>query len=221
MRAAGLRTAIADLIERVAELCAIAIRARRGVLTGEHAGEDARSQHRRRKARAFLVRPVHHLDRREGFIAGAHQGAHRFECRQYAQRAIELAAGRLRVEMTAERDRRNVRPRTLAPREHVAHVVDRDGAAERFRLRAKPVAHLPVEIGQRQPADAAFGCRADPRRLHQVAPEAFGIDGEVFHGGAIIAGSRPCGKSAIADPKPGAADRRAANGHAMPRMLQE
>jgi hypothetical protein len=54
-------------------------------------------------------------------------------------------------------------------------------AAERFRLRAKPVAHLPVEIGQRQPADAAFCRRAEARRLYQIAPQALGIDGEVFH----------------------------------------
>jgi hypothetical protein len=62
--------------------------------------------------------------------------------------------------MAAERDRRHVR-RAVAAREHRAHVVDGDAAAELFGARLEPVAHLPVEIGQRQPADAALRGAAD------------------------------------------------------------
>ena len=75
-------------------------------------------------------------------------------------------------------------------RKHRAHVVDGDGAAERLRLRLEPVAHLAVEIGERQPADAAFRRGADLGGLHQVAPQALGIDREVLHAGMIGRGIR-------------------------------
>ncbi len=55
-------------------------------------------------------------------------------------------------------------------REHGADFVDRDGAAERLALRLEPVAHLPVEVGERQPAKAALRSGADPRGLHQRIP---------------------------------------------------
>jgi len=65
-------------------------------------------------------------------------------------------------------------------REHIADFVDRDRAAERLALRLEPVAHLAVEIGQRQPADAAFRSRADPRCLHQRVPQTLGVDLQVL-----------------------------------------
>ena len=73
-------------------------------------------------------------------------------------------------------------PLALAPREHDAHVVGGDRAAQRLGRGSKPVAHLPVEVGQRQPADAALGRAADGGRLHQAAPQALRIGYQVAHG---------------------------------------
>jgi hypothetical protein len=55
-------------------------------------------------------------------------------------------------------------------REHIADFVDRDRAAERLALRLEPVAHLAVEVCERQAADAALRRRADLRRVHQRVP---------------------------------------------------
>ena len=89
--------------------------------------------------------------------------------------------------MAAHGDRRHVGALARPPREHRAHVVDGDGAAEFLRPRLEPVAHLTVEIGQRQPADAALGRAADFGGLHQVVPQPLGIDGEVFQGAFHVA----------------------------------
>ena len=71
-----------------------------------------------------------------------------------------------------------------AAREHVAHVVDGHGAAERFALRLEPVAHLLIEIGQSEAADTALCGGADLRGLHGRVPQALGVDLEVLQGGA-------------------------------------
>ena len=54
-------------------------------------------------------------------------------------------------------------------------------AAERLAARLEPVAHLPVEIGQRQPADAALRRAADRGGLHELAPQPLGVDREIAH----------------------------------------
>src|SRR6185312_16790107 len=123
--AASRGAAIADLVERRAESFAVAILARVREIARESAGKDAGSDHRRREARAFLVGPVDRLDRREGLVAGAAQGAQRLEGGENAERAVELAAARLRVEMTADADGRNVGALAGIAREHGAHLVDR------------------------------------------------------------------------------------------------
>ena len=132
MIAAALRPAIADFIERIAEVFAAAVGARRRPVAFIDAGEHAGRDHRRGKARAFLVGPVHHFDRREGLVAGANKRAQRFQRGQHAKRAVEFAAGRLRVEMAAHGDRRHVVALAGTAREHRAHVVDGDRAAERL-----------------------------------------------------------------------------------------
>jgi hypothetical protein len=87
--------------------------------------------------------------------------------------------------------------RCPGPREHRAHIVDGDRAAERFRAGLEPVADLTVEIGQCQPANAAFRRFADFRGLHDLVPEPLGIDREIvlgadliFHGGDMAGGWR-------------------------------
>ena len=84
--------------------------------------------------------------------------------------------------MRAHGDRRQRWVLARPAREHIAHVVDRDGAAERLALRLEPIAHLSVEVGQSQAANAAFRRRADLRGLHQAIPKPLGVDLEVLQG---------------------------------------
>ena len=100
------------------------------------------------KRELLLVAPIDRLDRREGLVAGALHRAQRLKGCQHAERAVELAAGRLGVEMAAHGDGRDIVALAGAAGEHGAHVVDGDRAAERLRLRREPVAHLAVEIGE-------------------------------------------------------------------------
>ena len=181
MLAAALGAAIADRVERRAEGRAGAVRAGVRPVALEHPGEHAGGDHGRREARALLVGPVHHLDRRVGLVAGlvaACAAPRARPARRARRRTCRRSAGcrdGCRSRSAARR------PLPVAAREHRAHVVDGDAAAERLGARAEPVAHLPVEIGQRQPADAALRRAADRGGLHQLAPQPLGVDREIAH----------------------------------------
>src|SRR5260370_33975003 len=84
--------------------------------------------------------------------------------------------------MRAHGDRRKLVILARPPREHAAHLVDGHGAAERLAPALEPVAHLTVEIAQRQSANAALRRRAELRRLHQRVPKSLGVDLQVLHG---------------------------------------
>jgi hypothetical protein len=99
---------------------------------------------------------------------------------EHAERAVELAPGRLRVEMRAHRDWRETIVPSRPPREHVADFVDRDSAAERLALRLEPIADPAIEVSQRQPADAALWRAANLRRLHQRVPKPLGINLQIL-----------------------------------------
>jgi hypothetical protein len=95
--------------------------------------------------------------------------------------------------MTAHCDRCDVVTLAGATGKHRSHVVDGDGTAETFGGRLEPVADLAIEIGEGEPANAALRSAADFGGLHQVAPEALGIDAEVgqrraWHGGGYRKG---------------------------------
>jgi len=180
MRPAWFRAAIADRFERGAEAFAGTVLARDRPRAVERPREHPRGGHGRREPRAFLVGPVHHLDRREGLVTGLDQGAQRLERAEHAEHAVEFAAGGLGIEMATECDRRHVGlPRPS--REHCAHVVDGHGAAELFGARLEPIAHFSVEIAQREPADAALGRAADRGSLHQLAPQPLAVDLQILH----------------------------------------
>ena len=181
MATTGLITEIPDILERRAEGLPAAVLARPGPVAREGAGEHAGCDHRGRKARALFVGPVDYLNRRVCLVPGLHQRAQGLECAKDAEHAIELAAGRLRVKMAAHRDRRNIVALARPPREHRAHIIDRDSAAKPLAARAKPVAHLSVEIGQRETTDTALRRAADLGGLHQLAPKALGVDDEILH----------------------------------------
>ena len=190
MRPARLRTAIADRFEGLAERHAGAILARGRPGAVERSREDAGRRHRGREPRALLIGPVHDLDRSERLVAGLDQGPQRLERAEHAQYAVEFAACRLGVEVAPHRDRRHVLLSRPA-REHRPHVVDRHPAAEAFGARLEPVAHLAVEVGQGQPADAAFRGRADRGGFHQLAPQALCVDVQIFHDRTLARTSHP------------------------------
>ena len=87
--------------------------------------------------------------------------------------------------MAAERNRRQVSPPAGAQGEHVADLVDRHLAAQRFRRALEPGAHLGVLYGQRLAVDAALGRAADGGRLHQGRPQALRIDAQVARHSAV------------------------------------
>ena len=64
-------------------------------------------------------------------------------------------------------------------REHRAQRIDMHLAARRLAGRAKPVAHLPVLLAQRQPAHAALWRAAEFRRLVDVAPQPVRVDVQI------------------------------------------
>ena len=64
-----------------------------------------------------------------------------------------------------------------APHEDVADLVDGDGHAGLLGPADDEVAALPIEIGQREAANAALRGRADARELHERAPETVTVDG--------------------------------------------
>ena len=102
---------VADALQLLADRPAGVVLAGKAVVELEHAREHAGGDHRRREAAALLVGPVDHLERRRGLDAVVVQRADHLERRQHAERAVELAAGRLAVEMAAEQHRRPRRRR--------------------------------------------------------------------------------------------------------------
>ncbi len=188
-----LRAPIADRVERLDEADAVAIPLGIGLVARERAGEDAGGEHRGGETAALLVGPVDELERRVGAVVEIVQRAQHLQPGEHAERAVELAAGRLGVEMRAHRDRRRGGVLALAAREHGADLVHRDGAAERLALLAEPVAHALVLIGQGQPANAAFRRAADLGRVHQRVPEPLRIDLQIGDHGVTSARATPRG----------------------------
>ena len=88
------------------------------------------------KRRALLVGPVGDDDRMLGLDAEIVERAHDLQPAEHAEHAVELAAGRLRVEVAADIDRQRGRIGALAPREHRAHLVDADRRARPPRTSA-------------------------------------------------------------------------------------
>ena len=78
MGANGLGTEIADALQLITKLDAVAVLACVRKLRGEDACINSRAQHGRRKARTFLIRPVHDHQGRIAFIAHVNQRAQRF-----------------------------------------------------------------------------------------------------------------------------------------------
>ena len=87
------------------------------------AGDDAAGRGADAERRALFVRPHHHLERMARLdLRGLHRLDH-FERRERAEIAVEVAAGRHRVDVRPEQDRRLIRL-TAEAREDVAGRVD-------------------------------------------------------------------------------------------------
>ena len=166
---------VADLRQRLAHAHALRVALHEGVLQREGAGKHARAHHHRDKARALLVGPDRHFERGFGLDARIVQAAQHFQARQHAVVAIELAAGRLSVDVAAGDDgwQRVVATRTA--RKNVADRVDTHAATGRLGPAHEQIAPLAIELGERQAAHAAFGRGADARQLHQRVPQALAV----------------------------------------------
>src|SRR5580704_10903865 len=147
----------------------------------EDTGEHARADHRRRKARTLLVGPGNDLDRRLGLVSEVVEGAQHFEGGHHTVGAVELAAGRLRVEVAASHDGRQARVPAGPAREDVADPIDPDGAASLLAPTDEEPAGLAVEVAGGEPAHPALRRRADLRQLHQARPQPLSVDLQVPH----------------------------------------
>ena len=176
-RDGGCRVAcVADGLERGLDADALAVdRSQRGG-EREGAGIHARAHHHGHEARAFLVGPDRHLEREARLDVVVVQRAEHFQHSQHTVVAVELAAGRLRVDVAARGHRRCVVLATETAREDVADLVDANGAAGLTSPADDLVAALPVQVGEGHATDAAGRCGADGGQFHQAGPEAVAVD---------------------------------------------
>ena len=172
---------IADPLQLLADRPAGVILTRETVVEVEHAGEHARGDHRRREAAALLVGPVDHLEGCAGLDALVIEGADHLERAEHAERAVELAAGRLAVEMAAEQHGRAVLFGPLASGEHGAHPIDADREPGLVTPSTEQIAAPPVLVGQRLTVDATVRRRADFGHGHQALPEPLAVHVQFSH----------------------------------------
>ena len=178
---AGLLLAdVADALEFALDGLAIGIGRGISVFQRESLGEHARSHHHRHEARAFLVGPPSHLDRRLGRDAGVVEGSHHLDAGEHTVVAVELAARGLGVDVAAGHHRRQCIVAAGPAQEAVANLVDGHRHAGFDRPAADQVAALLVQVGQGQAADAALGRGADLREFHQRVPQPGAIDAQVL-----------------------------------------
>ena len=138
--------------------------------------EDARRQHRGRKACPLFVGPGYDFKRRPGRHVVVVEGSDHFQSGEHAEDAVEAAAVGLRVEMTAGQDRVGVRVTTGAPGENITHAVYGDLTTGVFAPAHEQVAARTVLVRQGEAAAAAPGRGADFRHCHQARPEPVTID---------------------------------------------
>ena len=135
------------------------------------------------KARAFLVGPGHDFDRAAGDDTGLVDRLKRLESGQHAEGAVELAAGRLGIQMGAGDDGGKGFVGTRTVDEQVADRVGFDGKPQFLRPAGQKAARLGIALGQCRTIDAAIRQGADLRHGHMALPEASLIDGnEGGHG---------------------------------------
>ena len=135
---------VADARQLRAEGVAIRVLAAVGPVQVEDTREDARGDHGRGEAGALFVGPDHRLDRCLGLDAVVVEGSDHLEPGEHAVDAVELAAGRLGVQVRAGHDRRQRRVAARAAREDIAHGIHGHGAAGGLAPAHEEIATLPV-----------------------------------------------------------------------------
>ena len=170
----------ADPLELAANRLAGGVRPAIGPVQRVHAGKYARRHHRRRETRAFLVRPVDHLDRVARLDAGLVQRADDLQPGQHPEDAVVFSTGRLRVEMASHHHRRQRRVSALAPGEHGAHLVEPHFKAFRLAPCLIETPPLGILVCQRLAVVAAGDAGADLRHLHQRIPQPVAINPEIL-----------------------------------------
>ena len=181
--AAGHIAQVADAGQLIAhgEACTILLRA--DVVCTKNSRKCTRAHHHRREARAFLVHPEGHFQRRDGLYAVAVERAHHLQAGEHAVVAIELASRGLGVDMAAGGHGACLWVGACAAAKHIAHFIH----AHLQACVAEPLHHLVaaglVLIGQGDAADAAFGRGPYLGQGHQRLPEAVFINAQAVYWG--------------------------------------
>ena len=170
----------ADPLKLAADGLAGSVGAAIGPVQRMHAGEHARRHHRRRETRAFLVRPVDHLDRVARLDASLVQRADDLQPGQHPEDAVVFSTGRLRVEMASHHHRRQRRVSALAPGEHGAHLVEPHFKAFRLAPCLIETPPLGILVCQRLTIVAAGDAGADLRHFHQRIPQPVAVNPEIL-----------------------------------------
>ena len=181
MRPTFFNSAITNTVEGFAKLNPRTVLSVCRPFSCEDAGEYSGCNHRWRKACTFLVCPIYDFNGSKCFVTSATQCPHSFQRGKNAERTVKFSPARLSIQMAPNCNWRNIRPLPAPPREHRAHIVNSDYAAERLSPLCEPIAHLSIEIGECKAADSALRGRADRRRFHKVGPQTLSVDRQIFH----------------------------------------
>ena len=162
---AGLGAEVADPLELVDETDPVPVPRLVGVLQGDLARQDGRAEHRRLEAGALLVREDRDLDRVASRNTSVVQRPHRLDRADHAERSVEAAAGRHRVDMRPHHD--GWAPLAAGRRgsaaEDVAHPVDPHGAAGGLEPRDDAITDHVILVGEGETREAAARRGPDPR----------------------------------------------------------
>ena len=172
------RRAYPKPLELAAHAHALAIGQGVGLIQRQAAGPDRRAHHRHGEAAALLVAPDTEFDGMARHHAVLVQGLDHFEAREHAVHAVELAPRRLRVQVAAGHDHRQVLIGALAPQEQVANGIEAHLATGGLRPAREQRPSLQVEIGQCLSVAPAVGRGADPAHLHEPRPEPLAVDAQ-------------------------------------------
>ncbi|MCY1431402.1 hypothetical protein D9M71_473690 [compost metagenome] len=167
---------VADARQFRGDARALLVRAAVAVGEVEGAGPDAGADHRRRESSTLFVGPDRYLQRRAGADAGVGEGLDHLQAGQHAIDAIEAAAGGLGVQMRAAEHRRQLIIEARPAGEDVAHLVHADRATRFAAPAHEEIAANLVQVGQRLAVATAPLRGADPRHVHEAAPEALAVD---------------------------------------------
>ena len=169
-----------NTLQFLAKDLAVHVAAALGIVLGMDPGKDARSEHGRCKARAFLIGPVGHHHRMLGLDAKVIHRPHHFQGPQNPKHPVIFPARRLGIQMAAHIDRQRRRVRSGARGKHIAHRVHAHGHARRFAPTLKQVATLAIGVSQGLAVAAPGHPRPDQCHLLKAVPKTRGINADIL-----------------------------------------